>query len=225
MVLSEMWGKKKMFEQNQNWPYGLSDAEAKRQMEYIYNLNESAEKAAIEIRKKRELKDIEVEAAEKKAEKLADIAARRALHKTTLMLRRDGEIRIVQECFGANLADTAPFRVAEYALIGTYNRSDEILYISFVTIEDEEKFLFFDLTNLNGGQIKNAFRATGLTFGFGRHSELSMCEKLITALLENAPNWKAPPYHGWYLADGRWKFAFGEMMTWREMKEQCSSSR
>lgn len=204
-----------------NQPYELSEIEAKRRIEYFYSVNESAEKAAIEVKKRKDIKYDEIEADAKKAEKSSDLTARRALQKTTVLICKSGEIRLMRECFGDDLKDTAPFRVKEYARVSSYDESGEILYVSVVTIGGGEKRLFFNLSNLNEKQIQNAFRAAGLTFGFNRLSESSMREKLIAALLESAPQWKVPPHHGWYFTDSRWKFAFAETMTWKEMKMKC----
>lgn len=196
-------------------------AEQKRQMEYTYSLNEWSEKAYIEAQKRQKILEMEAEASERKAKKMADIATKRALKKTILRLQDDGSIRVTQELFGDDSSETAPFRIKEYASLTSYGEDDKVLYISFRTLSGEEKYLFFDMGKLNEKNIQKAFDVLGIEFGFSRNKEHDMREKLIRKLIATAPSWKIPPNYGWYQVEGEWFYALQDKLTLKEVREKC----
>lgn len=197
------------------------------------NIQEANELARVEVQKKADLSnikihektqsaDIEASKAERVARTLADIQSERELQRTVLSCTADGRVIVQRAGFDKNIHGELPVKyVGSYLYYHFLDTYPSALCLNVVKENNVEVSLFFNLKKMDERNVKKVFVKSGVYFGFSGKKEEEFRTQLIQLAVNMAGHVDLPEKHGWYTnQDGR-KYAFPEMLTWKEIFELC----
>lgn len=166
--------------------------------------------------------EIELRTAVDKAEKLADVHARKQLQRTVLSCTEDGSVILQREGFGEEISGKLPIKIKVtkcYSHIGDVQPAVLVLVVEKKT--GEEVSLFWDLEKVEDRHIRKVFEKQGIFFGFGEKKEKEVRRQILQLSRNIAKTCELPEEHGWYQIGDEWRYAFPENLTWREVQELC----
>ncbi len=182
---------------------------------------EAAQKAEIEVCKKKAMEEISTQAAAERDKQRADISSRRELQTTSVEIQQSGEIRISRELFGSNLIGTVPFTYVEsFMLKCSGNENERILYVRLLSKDKKKIEIYMDPAKLDDYYINKKCNSVGICFGFSHAKETLVRKVLINKVISLAKTVTLCPKHGWYEKDGAIGYAFPDTCTWEEVKKR-----
>jgi len=174
----------------------------------------------LSVEEKLEKALISIQTEEKKAKIRADVAEKANYRKCTLYFTTDGRVKFNQELFGETLQDVLPFRVKKsWRLLARDKPNEpEILCINLKLENEEEKYIFLDLENVNQSKIKKAFHREGIHLGISAKKEAEILETLVYLLVDNANMVEIPTHYGWFRKNDKWEYVFPDKFILEEIK-------
>lgn len=178
--------------------------------------------ADLEVQKKMRLADIERVKEKEKTEMRLDLQAQQN-YKQTLISEDSGGSLIVQlKQFGKELTGKLPIRVESirgYCHMGDIQAS---VWLAIIRKENGEvATLFWDSNRMEDRCIRKTFERESIFFGFSEKKEAFVRRQILLTLMARGQVYEIPDKHGWYQEGNEWKYAFPEMITWREVAKWC----
>lgn len=176
----------------------------------------------LEVQKKAQFADIERVNEKEKAEMRLDLQAKQNYQQMLILEDSDGSLIVQHKLFGKNLSGKLPIRVESvrgYCHMGDIQAS---VWLAIIRKENgEAATLFWDSNRMENRFVRRAFEREGVYFGFSEKKEAFVRRQILLTLMAKGQVYEIPDKHGWYQEGNEWKYAFPEMITWREVAKWC----
>lgn len=168
--------------------------------------------------KKIELEGFKTEEARKRKEQQADVASRRAMQATEILISTDGIVTVTRELFDGKASKQKKIRVSDGKIYFCKNKEEEILYVSFQQATGRMSEMHLLLSALDQKTINRKFNIAGVNFGYGREKETQLRIQFVTVLTCVAQRVELPLRHGWVRMDGKLDIVLPDQLVWEEVR-------